>query len=82
MSLGALLKAKRAALGLTLEEVAEAAIVSKSHLHGLEKDLCEPGILLCARLSVALGVSVQSMAAAAMAKAMRLVDGAAEDVRP
>lgn len=70
MTLGELLKAKRAALGMTLEEVSEAANVSKSHLHGLEGDKCEPGILLCARLSVALGVPVQAMAAAALVGAL------------
>lgn len=71
MSLGNLLKSKRTALGMTLDEVAEAADCSKSHLHGLEGDKCEPGILMCAKLSVALGLSVQAMAAAAMSQAMR-----------
>lgn len=70
MSLGNLLKSKRTALGMTLDEVAEAADCSKS-LHGLEGDKCEPGILMCAKLSVALGLSVQAMAAAAMSQAMR-----------
>ena len=71
MSLGALLKAKRDALGMTLDEASEAAGCSKSHLHSLEGDRCEPGILLCAKLSVALGLSVQAMAAAALCGAIR-----------
>lgn len=70
MSLGTILKAKRNALGLTLDEVAEAAGMSKSHLHGLEGDKCEPGIVLCAKLSVALGLPVQAMAAAALTDAI------------
>jgi transcriptional regulator with XRE-family HTH domain len=45
MSLGGLLKSKRNALGMTLDEVAEAAGCSKSHLHSLESDKCEPGII-------------------------------------
>jgi len=71
MSLGALLRAKRDAIGLTLDDVAGLAGCSKSHLHALEGDKCEPGILMCAKLSVALGLSVQSMAAAAMCGALQ-----------
>jgi transcriptional regulator with XRE-family HTH domain len=71
MSLGTLLKSKRNSLGLTLDEVEEAAGCSKSHLHSLEGDKCDPSILLCTRLSVALGLPVQSMAAAALSGAMK-----------
>ena len=71
MSLGVLLKTKRNALGLTLDEIADAAGCSKSHLHSLEGDKCEPGILMCAKLSVALGLSVQAMAAAALTGAIQ-----------
>ena len=71
MSLGTLLKKKRNSLDMTLDEVAEAAGCSKSHLHGLEGDKCEPGILMCAKLSVALGLSVQAMAAAALTGALQ-----------
>lgn len=70
-TLGAILKAKRNAIGMTLDEVADAAGCSKSHLHGLEGDKCEPGILMCARLSVALGLPVQAMAAAALNGALQ-----------
>jgi DNA-binding XRE family transcriptional regulator len=72
VSLGTLLKSKRNSLGMTLEEVAHASGLSKSHLHGLENNKHEPGILACAQLSVALGVPVQSMAAAALTHALRL----------
>lgn len=71
MSLGSLLKSKRDAIGMTLDEVAGAAGCSKSHLHALEGDKCDPGILMCAKLSVALGLSVQAMAAAAICGAMQ-----------
>jgi len=71
MSLGTLLKTKRNALGLTLDEISDAAGCSKSHLHNLEGDKSEPGILMCAKLSVALGLSVQAMAAAALTGAMQ-----------
>lgn len=70
MTLGELLKTSRNRLGMTLEEVAGAGC-SKSHLHALEGNKCEPGILMCARLSVALGVTVQAMAAAALSGALR-----------
>lgn len=71
MTLGELLKASRNRLGMTLDDVADAAGCSKSHLHGLEGDKCEPGIVMCARLSVALGVPVQAMAAAALTGALK-----------
>lgn len=71
MSLGTLLKTKRASLGMTLDEVAEVTGMSKSHLHGLEGDKSEPGIVMCSRLSVTLGLPVQAMAAAALTHALR-----------
>lgn len=74
MTLGELLKASRNRLGMTLDKVADAAGCSKSHLHDLEGDKCEPGIVMCARLSVALGVPVQAMAAAALTGALQKRD--------
>lgn len=73
MTLGNLLKMKRLALGMTLEEVAQAAGTSKGHIHELENDKSEPGLLTCAKLSVALGVTVQSMAAAVLTRALEKV---------
>ena len=66
MTLGQLLRAKRKSLGLSLDEVADAAGVSKSHLWGLEMDQAEPGIRMCVRLSVVLGLTVQAMASASL----------------
>ena len=71
MSLGTILHAKRISLGLTLQEVADAAGTSKSYIHELENDKSDPGILLCAKLSIALGLSVQMMAAAALTTALK-----------
>jgi transcriptional regulator with XRE-family HTH domain len=71
MSLGTILKTKRAALGMTLDEVAYATGMSKSHLHSIEGDRSEPGIVICARLSVTLGLPVQAMASAALTHALR-----------
>lgn len=65
MNFGNLLKEKRKSLGLTLEEVGDAAGISKSHLYGLENGAHpNPGLYTCARLSLALGLSVSAMAAA------------------
>lgn len=71
LTLGELLKAKRTQLGMTLSYTAEMAGCSKSHLHAIEAGQSEPGIVLCAKLSVTLGVSVNAMAAAALHEAMR-----------
>ncbi len=68
--LGALLRNKREALGMTLQEVADTCGSHKGHVHALESGRHEPGILLCARLSVALGLPVQAMAAAAISDAI------------
>lgn len=51
---------------MTLDEVADAIDMSKSHLHAIEGNKSEPGIILCAKLAVALGINVQAMAAAAL----------------
>ena len=70
MTLSELVKNKRAALGLTLDEVSSAAGMSKSHLHGLESGkVPSPSLLLCVRLSVALGINIQLMAACALNEA-------------
>lgn len=67
MNLGELIKKARKANGLTLEELAEATSTSKSYIWGLEnnKDV-NPSIQHCAKLSLALGISVNSIACAAM----------------
>ncbi len=65
MKFGELVKTKRVALGLTLEETGACAGMTKGHLHDLESGRhCNPGLYTCTRLAVALGLSVQQMAAA------------------
>lgn len=65
MNFGELIKAKRDALGLTLQEVGDAAGMTKGHLHDLEHSRHKnPGLYTCARLAIVLGITVQSMAAA------------------
>lgn len=67
MTLGEMLKQKRVALGLTLQEVGDAAGVTKGHIHDLETGKqFNPGIFTCARLAIALGLTVQAIAAAAV----------------
>jgi transcriptional regulator with XRE-family HTH domain len=66
MKLGELIKKKRMSLDMTLDDVALAAGVSKSHLHGIEQGKTEPSIVICARLSIALALPVQLMASAAL----------------
>jgi transcriptional regulator with XRE-family HTH domain len=65
MNFSALIRAKRDAAGLTLQEVGDAAGITKGHLHDLESGRhINPGLYTCVRLSVALGVTVQAMGAA------------------
>lgn len=65
MTLGELLRQSRACSRMTLQEVADAAGTTKGHLHDLESGRhFNPGLFTCTRLAVALGISVQAMAAA------------------
>ena len=65
MKFGDLIKARRDALGLTLQEVGDASGITKGHLHDLEHGRhINPGLYTCARLALALGLTVQGMAAA------------------
>lgn len=66
MNLGLYIKQRRILLGLTLEELAEATGTSKGYIHTLEKGTAIPGFMLAIRISVALGVGIQSMAAGAL----------------
>ena len=70
MTLGQLMKAKRVSMGMTLQEVADDIGSSKSYIHELENDLSEPGLLTSVKLSVALGITMESMASAVLKKAM------------
>lgn len=67
MTLGQLLKSRREALGMTLEEVADAAGCSKSYVWEVENHKgYKMSLVLAARLSIALGLQVSLMAAAAL----------------
>lgn len=70
MTLGNLIRARRTALDMSLDDLAGAIGASKSSLSRIETGRVEPGIALCARLAVALGLSVQVLASAALAGAV------------
>ena len=70
MTLGELIKTKRNAANLSLEELSALSAISKSYLHAVENGESCPSIYICAKLSLALGVSVQSMALAIIANAV------------
>lgn len=67
MTLGELIKSRREALGMTLEEVASAAGCSKSYIWEVENHKgYKMSLILAARFSVALGLQVSLMASAAL----------------
>lgn len=67
MKLGELLKSRREALGMTLEDVADAVGSSKSHVWEVENDRnFRIGLPLAARYAIVLGVQVSMMASAAL----------------
>lgn len=67
MTLGDLIKSRREALGMTLEEIADAVGCSKSYVWEIENHKgYKVSLLLAARFSVALGLHVNLMASAAL----------------
>ncbi|MDQ7982246.1 helix-turn-helix transcriptional regulator [Paraburkholderia sp. SARCC-3016] len=67
MTLGDLIKSRREALSMTLDEVADASGCSKSYVWEVENHKgYKMSLVLAARLSVALGLQVSLMAAAAL----------------
>jgi transcriptional regulator with XRE-family HTH domain len=67
MTLGDLIKSRREALGMTLEEVADAAGCSKSYVWEVENHKSRQiSLILAARFSIALGLQVSLMASAAL----------------
>lgn len=67
MTLGDLLKTRREALGMTLEEVADASGCSKSYVWEVENHKSRQiNLILAARFSIALGLQVSLMASAAL----------------
>jgi transcriptional regulator with XRE-family HTH domain len=71
MTLGELIHAKRTSLSMSLQEVSDAAGVSKGQLHAIEHDQApNVALITCVRISVALGLPVQAMGAAALQSAI------------
>ena len=69
MTLGELVKTKRQAANLTLEELAELCKSSKSYIHEIESGkTVNVGIVMAAKLALALGTSVNAMAMLAIAE--------------
>ena len=67
MKLGDLIKSRRESLGMTLEDVADAAGCSKSYVWEVENHKgYKMNLVLAARFSVALGIQVSLMASAAL----------------
>ena len=67
MTLGQLLKSRREALGLTLEDTADATGSSKSYVWELENGKSyRMSLPLAARFAVALGLHINMMASAAL----------------
>ena len=68
MTLGELLKSRREALGMTLEDVADSTGSSKSYVWELENGKgYKMSLVYAARFAVALGLNVNMMACAALA---------------
>jgi transcriptional regulator with XRE-family HTH domain len=67
MTLGQLIKSRREALGMTLEDLADATGSSKSYVWELENHKgYKMSLPFAARFSVALGLQVSLMASAAL----------------
>jgi transcriptional regulator with XRE-family HTH domain len=67
VNLGALLKSRREAAGLSLQDVADACSLSKGYVWEIEAGkTVNIGLLTAIRLSVALNVPVSAMCAAAL----------------
>lgn len=66
MAIGAYVKAKRTSLGMTLDEVAEAIGTSKSFVHELENDKYGISFVNAIKLSVALNIPINVLAAVAI----------------
>lgn len=70
MKLGELIKARREQAGLSLQDVGDAVGVSKAHIWEIEQGrTINIGLLLAIRLSLALGIPVNSLAASALESA-------------
>lgn len=70
MTLGELLKDARARQGMSMQDLADAIGSTKSHIYSIEAERTEPGFMFAVRLSVALGLPLQSMGAAMLNTAL------------
>lgn len=67
MTLGELVKQNRERAGMSLQDLADAAGSSKPHIHAIERGTTVAiSLILATRLSIALGVPVNALAAAAL----------------
>ena len=67
MNLGQLVKLHRERAGMSLQDLANAAGSSKPHIHAIERGTTIAiSLILATRLSIALGVPVNCLAAAAL----------------
>lgn len=67
MNLAELIKSRRTALGMTLEDLADSAQSSKSYVHELESGKSyKMGLPLAARFALVLGINVNMMAVCAL----------------
>lgn len=70
MTLGELIKSRREAQGMTLDEVADAAGCSKSYLWEIENRVgYKVSLINAVRLSVALGIHINLLASAVLESA-------------
>lgn len=66
MTLSELVRQKREAAGLSLQELGDIVGLSKGHVHAIENgQTVNIGILVAVRLSIALGASINQIAIAA-----------------
>ena len=67
MKLGELLKSRREALGMSLQDVADACGITKSHVWDMEQgNSFNPTLAVAIRLSICLGISINALAAATL----------------
>lgn len=67
VTLAEILKSRREAQGMSLQDVADACGVSKAHIWDMEQgNTCNPSLQLAIRLSICLGIPVNALAAATL----------------
>lgn len=67
MTLGELLKSRRESLGMSLQDVADACGLTKSHIWDMEQgNSFNPTLSASIRLSICLGITINMMAAATL----------------